>query len=247
MSQISPVHRACWPDKEMQSVYAERLDCQAVDNQLWLVRSPDGEVVGFMHGVSEDLELDGTRVRLMRSLAAAAPEWRSTLGGFERHGAAPLIKVALRGRLYGRMPLLFPYFATPATYRTFLRVMPRVVPTPGIEPDPKLLRLRDAAIAHYGLARVPGRAHACRGPRCPMSPEVRAHWREHPAPEIRFFVEECPNFGEGEYLAGLVPMDWMDLARAPLRASVGVAREWLRRKKLHDARHANDPRNRAHP
>jgi hypothetical protein len=236
MSQISGVHRACWPDKDMEKVYAERLECPSVDNQLWLIRGPDAEIIGFMHGVSEDLELDGTRVRLMRVFAAAYPEWRVPLRGFERFGAAAFIKVALRGRLDGRLPLLFPYFATPSTYRTFLRVMPRMVPAPGIEPDPKLLRLRDAAITHYGLERVPGRAHACRGPRCPMPPEARAHWQTHRAPEVRFFVDECPNFGEGEYLAGLVPMDWKDLALAPLHVCTGMVREWLRRRQRDAAR-----------
>lgn len=81
------------------------------------------------------------------------------------------------------------------------------------------------------LERVPGREHACRGPRTAMSAEERAHWLSHPAPEIRFFVEACPGFGEGEYLVGLVPMDWPDLARAPLHAAAGIAREWLRRQR----------------
>lgn len=231
MSQITAVHRACWPEKAMEAVYAERLECDAVDNELWLVRGQDGAVVGFMHGISEDVALDGVPVLLMRSLGAALPEWRSRLGGFERDGAWPLARVALRGRLRGRLPLLFAYFNTPATYRTFLRVMPRVVPSPGVTPEPSLLRLRDAALVHLGLSRVPGREHACRGPRSAMSVQERAHWHAHPAPEVRFFVAECPGFGDGEYLAGLVPMDWIDLVQAPLRACIGIAREWVRRRR----------------
>lgn len=240
MSQISEVHRACWPDKAMEKVYAERLGCQFVANQLWLVRGPDEAVIGFMHGVGEELELLGTKVLLLRSLGAAHPAWRAALGGFERYGAGPLAKIALRGCLRGRLPLLLAHFATPATYRTFLRVMPRVVPAPGVTPDPWLLRLRDAALAHYGLERVPGRAHACRGPRTAMTEGERAHWRAHRAPEVRFFVQECPGFGEGDYLAGLVPMDWTDLARAPLHMSIGVAREWLRRRRRDAAREATE-------
>ena len=214
----------------MEDVYAERLDREAVDNELWLVRGSGDAVIGFMHGISEDLDLLGTKVLLMRSFGAAHPEWRAALGGFERIAAGPLVRSAVRGRLRGRLPLVLVYFASPAPYRTFLRIMPRMVPAPGTTPDPHLLRLRDAAITHYALARIPGRAHACRGPHVAMTAEERAHWTAHTSPEIRFFVEECPGFADGEYLAGLVPMDWSELAQAPLRTSFGIAREWIRRR-----------------
>lgn len=238
LSQVADVHRACWPDKPIEKVYAERLDREAVNNELWLARGPDGRIVGFLHGIAEDLELDRTKVLLMRSLAAVYPEWRTVLA-FERQGILPLMRWALRGRLRGRLPLLFAHFATPSTYRTILQVLPRVVPSPDTTPDQRLLRLRDAAIVHYGLVRVPGRAHACHGPRLAMSEGERAHWMAHSAPEVRFFVEECPGFADGEYLSGIVPMDWSDLARAPLHASVAIARKW------HDRRGRNVIRGRS--
>lgn len=231
MAQIAPVQAVCFPGKSMDVVYAERIDRAFVENEVWLVRSPDDEVVGFLHGFSEDAEFVGTKVCVMRTVVAALPEWRSAIGAtFSRLGAAAMVRVAFRTRLRGRLPLLLPRFGTPATYRTMVRLLSRLVPSPRSNVDPYLLALRDAAITHFQLERVEGREHVVRGPRLAMSAGERAHWHAHTSPEVRYFIEQCPRFGEGECLIGVVPMDWTDLAQAPLRASLGLAREWFRRR-----------------
>jgi hypothetical protein len=41
-------------------------------------------------------------------------------------------------------------------------------------------------------------------------------------PEVRFFVEQCPNFGEGEYLAGLVKM-YSEPRKTSIASATGVS------------------------
>lgn len=231
MAAITPIHRACWPDMPMVKVYAERVDCDAMFNQLWIARSPSGMPIAFAHAIAEDLVLAGQPVRIMRSLGATRPESRNKKIGLERYGMVPLIRVTFDALLRGRLPLLFATWATPATYRMFLRMMPRVIPAPGIAPDPRMLQLRDAILEHYGLERVPGLPHASVGPRLAMTEHERRHWLEHRAPEVRYFVEQCPNFGQGEYLAGIVPLDWKHFWRAPLQLPLGFLRQELQRRR----------------
>jgi hypothetical protein len=231
MSQIAPVHDACWPEADIEKLYASRLDPPSVDNRLLLARDRDGAVVGFGHAIIQDVEIADTSVRLMRFQTAVLPEWRTTAAGLERLVFGPFIVSAVRGLLQGRFPVVFLYLATPTSYRTTLRVSPRLIPSPGVTPDPALLKLRDALIAHLQLGRVPGREHACYGPRCVISAEERAFWNRHTAPEVRFFLQHCPNFGDGEYLPAVIPVTWTDIARVPVSFVTGVTREWLRRRR----------------
>jgi hypothetical protein len=231
MSQIAPVHDACWPEADIEKLYASRLDVPSVENRLLLAREGDGAVVGFGHAITQDVDVAGTPVRLMRFQTAVLPGWRTTAAGLERLAIGPFVASSVRGLLRGRLPLVFLYLATPSAYRTTYRVSPRLVPSPGVESDPFLLKVRDALIDHLHLERVPGREHACYGPRAVIAAEERAYWNRHTAPEVRFFLRHCPNFGDGEYLPAVIPVTWTDIARVPASFVTGVTREWLRRRR----------------
>jgi hypothetical protein len=182
-----------------------------IERRIALYRNVEGEIVGYVTSLRQDVRHDGRTVTIFRAVAALRPEYRhfNSTGTFGFHEAARLrLRHPWRGA-YFLAPILHP-----SSYSALVRFWTRLYPSPRRPKDPALDRL---VVALADQVDQFGEADG------PLLRDRRISVRDAPAldtPYARFFAEVNPRYADGYALLILVPLTIPDMLTFAVRRTL---------------------------
>jgi hypothetical protein len=182
-----------------------------IERRIALYRNAEGEIIGYVTSLRQDVRHEGRTVTIFRAVAALRPEYRhfNSTGMFGFHEAARLRLRHPWRRAYFLAPMLHP-----SSYSALVRFWTRLYPSPRRPHDPALDRLVVALenqVDRFGEAEGP------------LLRDRRISVRDAPAldtPYARFFAEINPRYADGYALLILVPLAISDMAGFAVRRTL---------------------------
>lgn len=181
----------------------------------------DGQPVGYTAVHVYDWMLDGTPTLIMRCETGLLPEHRgqSAIGAFF---AAEIARLCARHPF--RRKLFFACPVHPSSFLTLTRNAPGGWPRPGLPVPPEVSRQMELLADAFGLPTTPAADPHVRqvGWITRQTADEARHWANHPAPEVKLYLERNPGYTEGRGLMVLIPL-------TPLALVSGYLQHWAHR------------------
>ncbi|MCA9537653.1 MAG: hypothetical protein KC620_02120 [Myxococcales bacterium] len=230
---LFPTFAAFYPGFRFERFVRDYFRPKARECRALLLTDPAGEAAGLIAYCAEDIDVDGDPLLLGDAVTLRRAD-QTHLGG--RFGLLTTLQTfgpALRARRRGRTPVLLLVISSPEGFRGLYDYWPRTLPRPGMtDRDGRLGRWYAALRAEAGFPVDPAAPWTFReGVRFAVDPARRRRREADSHPAVRFFLEHCPDYGQGQEMFVLVPFSTSDLLRAPGRMLRGMARRVIGRRR----------------
>jgi hypothetical protein len=193
------------------------------ETRVALFHGPRGELAGFSYATLHRIRTEGTEHAVFSAGVLFRLAYRGGLAS-ALFGLTEALRFKLRNP---RVPLAYlSVTSTPAPYRLFARTMNRMYPSRKAPPPQELEGVLREVIQHRGLTPVGENPWLVRTLMKPRHTErLRASRNLQDDPDVRFFLEQNPNFAEGHGTALLVwiPLDLANVASGLARAAARQA------------------------
>jgi len=192
---------------------AELVPVTATRSVLSVYRDDAGFAVGHLAFHEQEVEIDGGSSLALRGAVHLPKHLRSAeVGAFFLGQAARALL-----RAGGRPLYIVQALSDPAAYAWLYRVADRVWPSPARQTPPAIESVREQLIPQLGLGEAVGSAEIREvGTALPAASARR--WRQHPRPEVHYFIGRNPGFARGQGLVIIVPLSAGGILRAYLRS-----------------------------
>jgi CRP-like cAMP-binding protein len=205
IDSLYAVHRRIFDGVSRESFARYVVESKAEHTWLLLHKNEAGEVVGYFALHLFEKQLGDEPLAVFRAEAGLLREYR---GGNvnARFWMQRVARYVLRHP--GRRVFYMGSLVHPSSYWLFARHCGEVWPRRDQETPPELLAFMDTLATEFGLEKV----HAARplvrkvGWRTRETEVERDYWAHCEKPEVRYFLEANPGYGEGHGLVTLVPI-----------------------------------------
>ncbi|MDC0711408.1 cyclic nucleotide-binding domain-containing protein [Stigmatella sp. ncwal1] len=199
------VHRQIFDGVDRESFAQYVIGSKAEHTWLLLHKNAAGDIVGYFALHLFEKQLGGEPLAVFRAEAGSLRAYR---GGNvnARFWMERVVRYVLGHP--GRRVFYLGALVHPSSYSLFARHCGEVWPRPGKETPPALLSFMAALASEFGLEPVdPARPLVRQVGWCTREPEVESeYWKHCDKPEVRYFLESNPGYGEGHGLVTVVPI-----------------------------------------
>lgn len=205
IDSLYAVHQRIFDGVERESFARYVVESKAEHTWLLLHRNESGELVGYFALHLFEKRLDGKPQAVFRAEAGSLRAYR---GGNvnARFWMERVARYVLKHP--GRRVFYMGSLVHPSSYSLFARHCGEVWPRREQETPPELLSFMDTLATEFGLEKVDEARPLVRrvGWRTRESEMEREYWSHCDKPEVRYFLEANPGYGEGHGLVTVVPI-----------------------------------------
>lgn len=244
-----PLFSIFWPSFEFEKYVETYFSPRILQQRLYTWEDAKGEVVAFGVGGCIDVEVEGDKLTVIDGVTCRRADARNLSGALAfgaAHGTLHLLWPAFRR---GRTPVMRLIASTPGGYKILGRSFPRVYPSRQFPVGhPRFSRWHRALREDARLEADPANPCLIEAVKIDLPDELREHWARSRDPDIRYFIEQCPDYGDTRELLAIVPLELRDVALIPYCMARSAAAKTYRKllqaarpsAKNESVRHAND-------
>lgn len=191
------------------------IDCKAEHNWIQVYRNDEGRIVGYFAVHVFEKKLDGKMVGIFTAQAGMMRQYRC--GNLIAFGIDRVFRYVSAHP--GRAIYYFGALIHPASYMQIARFADRVWPNPEHGIPANLAGLMDELSHAFGWTTIDEKRPLVRSPGWVTKDGAQDHsyWQNHTSPEVRFFLQQVPDYCDGRGLLTLVPLTVGGVVRATCR------------------------------
>ena len=211
-----PLFSTWWPELTFEQYARGYFSPQHRLIRVYTWEDARGELAGLLIGGAVDLDVDADRLTVIRGATCKRAGVRSVAGDVVGGLMRGLAEAALHAHRRGRIPVALAVLSSPRGFELFHNSAPRCYPSHRRSADdPRLRRWYEALRSDAG-PRAQGKSpFVTEGVAFDVPDAVRARWEHSRDPAVRFYLEHCPDYGRGQELVAVLPLEISDLLRFP--------------------------------